>query len=371
MILLSFDTEKRIVKVDLAGTQPRDLPGRLASFVMVASDCGVEGIICEGIGAPEDPYAEAVSSMIRFNPLFIGSMRHTEEAQPASGDFGYRLVSRNEDLLCLGDVSNNNMYSIFLSPGMEAAAGASVFAYMITNVLGFSSFMSFEVRFSVFELLSNIIKHGEAAESGQWIRVILERAGDKLSVTIIDKGTGNDPASDGQSGPGTQAAAGIFSGLGLAMTNRLTNLLSYEREQGTNRTYFEKSMVPGGGEDRNDRGVRMSKFRVNETDGKGTGVKRLILEGDLDSAGALALEESMRRLLMTAAETVEVDFERVSFVSSAGVGILLGMVSSLRSDGKDVVFLKVSSKIVSVFRLLNLEEYFGLTGAGRTAPVAG
>ncbi len=364
MKLLSFDTEKRILRLDLAGTSPGDLPGRLASLVMVACDCGLEGIVCDETVMPEGPLRSAVSSLIKNNPLF--AVEPEESREESRDDFGYRLVSRDEDLLCLGDASDTGSYSIFLSPSMDSAGKASVFAYLITNVLGFSSFMSFEVRFSVFELLSNIVKHGDAGKAGQWVRVILERNEDKLSVTIVDKGIGYDPTAKEKSGPGVFDATAIFRGLGLYMTRKITNLLRFEREQGTNRTYFDKAMVPGDGKHRKDGGIHMSKFRVEETDGGQGGMKRLILEGDLDSAGALVLEEVLQRSLKSGVVDLELDFEKVPFVSSAGVGILLGMVSSMRSDGGDVVFRKVSGKIVSVFRLLNLEEYFKLAGDGQT-----
>jgi len=41
-----------------------------------------------------------------------------------------------------------------------------------------------------------------------------------------------------------------------------------------------------------------------------------------------------------------------------GVGMLLGLVSSIRKEGGEVTFAGVSHHVKSVFELLNLNEYF-------------
>ena len=60
---------------------------------------------------------------------------------------------------------------------------------------------------------------------------------------------------------------------------------------------------------------------------------------------------------------VILDFEKVSFVSSAGVGVILGLVSTLREKGGEVYFVNLSPKVKSVFGLLNLDDYFKVVDA--------
>ena len=90
------------------------------------------------------------------------------------------------------------------------------------------------------------------------------------------------------------------------------------------------------------------------------------LEGDLDTKGALVVEDLMNMLLEQKMHRVTLDFEKVPFVSSAGVGILLGMVSALRDAGGEVLFANVTSKVRSVFRLLNLDDFFKITDTPET-----
>jgi len=82
------------------------------------------------------------------------------------------------------------------------------------------------------------------------------------------------------------------------------------------------------------------------------------LSGDLDTKGALIMEQMLLQLMEKKIFQTVFDFEKVPFISSAGVGILLGIVSSLREAGGEATFIKISPKVRSVFRLLNLEDYF-------------
>jgi anti-anti-sigma regulatory factor len=46
--------------------------------------------------------------------------------------------------------------------------------------------------------------------------------------------------------------------------------------------------------------------------------------------------------------------------------VLLGIVSTFRDGGGNVSFSGVSAKILSVFRLLNLDTYFELSSTAET-----
>lgn len=358
MILDSFDSVSRTMSIDIVDTPPSELARRLASLAMVSSDCGIDTIICRNAGSIEGPLGEGIRFFMEHNPLFKAD--ESLSAGRNEDDFGYWLVTRDEGILCLGDSSGSEKYSIFLSPDMENVGKASIFAYLIANITGFSSFTSFEIRFSIYEILANIVGNGNKSDTSQWIRISIGRNEDKLSVTILDKGIENDPTRENVSSLSRLYGSGIFRGLGLKTANRLIGLLRYEREDGTNRTFFDKTGSEGAG-DSIEGGEDMPRFRMKETSSMPGEVAKFRLEGDLDSNGALVLEAKMAGMLRNGKVRAQLDFEDVRFISSAGVGILLGMVSSFRSDGGDVTFNNLSPKIVSVLRLLNLEQYFNIT----------
>ncbi|MBN1164730.1 MAG: STAS domain-containing protein [Candidatus Krumholzibacteriota bacterium] len=102
----------------------------------------------------------------------------------------------------------------------------------------------------------------------------------------------------------------------------------------------------------------MANLKIGKPKRMDDGNQYVSLRGDMDSKGALSLEGLMNELLDREFYNVILDFKDVDFVSSAGVGMLLGLVSSLRRKDGEAYFANVSLKIMAVFELLNLHEYF-------------
>ncbi len=364
MILEFIDNGTRTLGIDFEGTPASLLPGRLVSLAMIASDSGIEEIVYKGTSIISSPVHDSITPLLNGNRLF----RHATPKDQEAGDdlFGYRLVCMDEGILCLGETQNPNSYSIFFHPEKANVGTASILAYLITNILGFSSFLSFEVRFGIYEILTNIIEHGRLDGSKHWVRVRLEKNLNKLCVSIADKGVEFDPTRQADFDLAQAQRSGIFRGLGLALTKKITQLLKYNRDKGCNYTFFEKARFQESMEKTTDGERVMTQFRILEEEETGdSGVRKIGLAGDIDSMGALMLEKLMGRLLTNNSLNIEFDFEKVSFVSSTGIGVLLGIVSSIRTEGGDVVFSNVSHKILSILKLLNLDEYFEINGASK------
>jgi anti-sigma B factor antagonist len=121
---------------------------------------------------------------------------------------------------------------------------------------------------------------------------------------------------------------------------------------------LKKSISPRGVALRAGKEKSMAQFEIAGPVPLGDGTHGLTLSGDLDAKGSLLMEQMLEQLLEKRIFRVTLDFEKVSFISSAGVGILLGLVSSVREAGGDAVFVKITPKVTSVLQLLNLEDYF-------------
>ncbi|MCK4538328.1 MAG: ATP-binding protein [Candidatus Krumholzibacteria bacterium] len=363
MNLYSFDTEERRLVIGLAEDDGRGLAGRLASLAMVASDCGINVIECLDSGRNDRSERSAADEFIRVNDLFIDAGEIS--ADDLSGESGYYLISRESDILCLGDLESPSLYSLFVSPDPGSVGKASVFAYLISSIMGFSSFVSFEVRFSVYELLNRIVERVDKSSPEKWINLVIEEKEGDLSVFIADRGVEFDPTDTDESYLGRLFGAGIFRGLGLSTTKKITDTLTWEHKSGLNRTLLYKAE---SGKDNavEDGGKKMERFKISAGDPSGDGTRKLLLDGSLDSVASLMLENTMFEYLGKGELSVELDFEKVPFVSSAGVGVLLGIVSTFREGGGKVSFDRVSAKILSVFRLLNLDTYFVFSGTTET-----
>jgi anti-anti-sigma factor len=84
----------------------------------------------------------------------------------------------------------------------------------------------------------------------------------------------------------------------------------------------------------------------------------LSLCGDLDIDAFEIVKEQMMPEQFPA-NHVEIDFSRVRFVDSTGIGLLIDLVNHLRNSGKAVTIINVSSAIQEVFSLLQLADILG------------
>lgn len=334
------------------------LPGQVISLLEASADCGVGSITLHGCGRVDPPVARSLDALLLTNPVLRTAPAAPRQA-PA-GEFEYVVISQGARLLLLRDERDERRYSIFIPATHEMVTVAARIAYLTAVVLGFPGPKAFDVRFSVHELLSNIVEHGLANQGKTWIQTTLERAGDSLCVSIVDKGIGFDPTEGGEFDLDQYLDSGMHKGLGLMLLRRMHSSFRYERKNGYNRVYFNRAMS----EDiEPEQEKKMMTFEIGEPVEFRDGVKRIELSGDLDSKGALAMETLLASLIEKRLLSIVLDFEHVPFISSAGVGMLLGMVSTIRDEGGEVWFAGISNKVMSVLKLLNLQDFFKILDA--------
>jgi len=82
------------------------------------------------------------------------------------------------------------------------------------------------------------------------------------------------------------------------------------------------------------------------------GVKRL------DAASARGFKKEIEALWSNQIDQVELDFNRVEFIDSSGVGALLAIYKRLASKESPVRLLNVTAPVQSVIELLRLHRIF-------------
>lgn len=361
MRLEAFDTSTMTVHVSCEGCRDWDILNRLSSLIAVSNDCGFDRIVFEPPQHLPMPIGVALAQLAKRNDVVL----HTGDTGTDSviDEFGFIVLARDSRFLCLRESCNGTRYLIYLAACEENVDLGARISYLLASVLGFTSLISFEIRFSVYELLNNIFEHGQLKESQQWVELIIEKNGEKLSVSLVDKGVAFDPTVVEQFDLERYLRSGKRRGLGLIMTRKIAGAMRYRRESGFNRTCFEKPDSIPGWKVREAKEATMAQFTVGDPEKTQDGSYLIALEGDLDTKGALVMEDLMAQLLERKMFRVIFDLEKVPFVSSAGVGILLGIVSSLREESGEATFLNVSPKVRSVLRLLNLDDYFKIIDA--------
>ncbi len=356
MKIESIDPGTLALSVSCERGEDWQIPAHLASLIMVAADCHVPSIVCALPDSLPRAVRTAAEQLVARNAIVTlksSIVRNSDWIEPSR-----RMVGRDKTFFCVGYVRNDYKYSLFLAGTEDNVDRASRCSHILAVALGHTRDFSFEVRLSVYELLMNVVEHGFEPGSHDWIQVDLEREEDMLLISIIDQGVAFDPSGDSEFDLLAYIEARKTRGLGLIMTRRIAEQITHRRESGYNKTLIKKSIRSRGAALRDGKENSMATFELKGPSPLGNGTNLLTLGGDLDAKGALVMERMLAQLLEKKIFRVTLDFEKVSFISSAGVGILLGLVSSLRDAGGDAVFARIPPKVSSVFRLLNLEDYF-------------
>ena len=88
----------------------------------------------------------------------------------------------------------------------------------------------------------------------------------------------------------------------------------------------------------------------------GNDVSVLELGGHFDNVAAPKLKEALTKLTKENRLKIVVDCTKLNFISSAGIGAVLAVVHTIRAQGGDVKMCAMNEKVMTVFRLLGLED---------------
>jgi len=102
----------------------------------------------------------------------------------------------------------------------------------------------------------------------------------------------------------------------------------------------------------------MSNFSINRID-KGN-LSVLKIGGFLDAHTAPQLEEAIQKLVDEKKFNIIVNFEDLSYISSAGLGVFMGFVEHVRENGGDIKMCSMIPKIYRVFDLLGFPTLFDI-----------
>jgi len=78
----------------------------------------------------------------------------------------------------------------------------------------------------------------------------------------------------------------------------------------------------------------------------------------LDNNNAYKMVEMITAAQAYGYRFIIIDMKQLEFISSAGVGSLLGTVGEFRNAGGDIVLCNVSENIMNILNVLDLADYF-------------
>jgi anti-sigma B factor antagonist len=84
----------------------------------------------------------------------------------------------------------------------------------------------------------------------------------------------------------------------------------------------------------------------------------LYLEGFLDAHTSVELEKSFEKLIDKKKFRIIVNFEKLSYISSAGLGVFMAYIETVRNNSGDIKLCKMSDKIYNIFDMLGFPILF-------------
>lgn len=86
----------------------------------------------------------------------------------------------------------------------------------------------------------------------------------------------------------------------------------------------------------------------------------LSLSGEIDIATAPRVRERMHSLLAEGHERLVVDLDDVGFLDSTGLGVLVGILKRVRTQGGELRLVCSQPRIVKVFEITRLDSAFAI-----------
>jgi anti-sigma B factor antagonist len=82
------------------------------------------------------------------------------------------------------------------------------------------------------------------------------------------------------------------------------------------------------------------------------------LEGAVDAHTAPQFEEAVQTVIDAGQNKIIVDCAKMSYISSAGLGVFMGFVEEVRDAGGDIKICGLSDKVKQPFEILGFESLY-------------
>ncbi len=95
------------------------------------------------------------------------------------------------------------------------------------------------------------------------------------------------------------------------------------------------------------------------------------VQGEVDVATAPRLREQLIDLVSNGGTRIVVDLERVDFIDSTGLGVLVGALKRVRTNDGELSLVCTEARILKVFEITGLTKVFAIHSSVDEAIAAG
>jgi len=88
----------------------------------------------------------------------------------------------------------------------------------------------------------------------------------------------------------------------------------------------------------------------------------VVLKGELDLACANNLKEELYKAVEEKFADVVIDMTDLEYIDSTGIGVLVGLMKKLRTDGKDIKISNAKDNVKRIFKITGLDQIINMEG---------
>ncbi|MVN76761.1 anti-sigma factor antagonist [Hymenobacter sp. HMF4947] len=86
----------------------------------------------------------------------------------------------------------------------------------------------------------------------------------------------------------------------------------------------------------------------------------LVLDGELDASSAVVLDTELNKPDLLTYRKVLIDCQKLSYISSAGLGVFISHLQRLQDSDVKLVFYNMQEKVFNVFEILGLDSLMNI-----------
>jgi anti-sigma B factor antagonist len=86
------------------------------------------------------------------------------------------------------------------------------------------------------------------------------------------------------------------------------------------------------------------------------------VEGELDVSTADKLKEYLYNLADEKILDMKINLERLDYIDSTGLGVMIGVLKKLKTDNKEIYILNPKSNVKKIFTITGLDKIFKVEG---------
>ena len=217
--------------------------------------------------------------------------------------------------------------------------------------LPLDEYMIFNIKLALQEAVINAVEHGNKMQTDLLVQVDIEADGKQLIIQVSDQGNGFDYKTIPN--PTEPQNLEKLRGRGIFLIQHVMDKIEFSNKGRTIRMI--KYLKEG-------RRVKM-QTGVEKIDG----VAILTLEGEINVTNSVKLREVLIKITKEGLNKILVDFEKVAFIDSSGLAVLIEVVKLLKEKNGKLVLCNVNKKIRGIFEITKVYKLIDIHENRQTA----